>query len=89
VLAHPDAVVGYGAAALLHGLATYRPCPRVELVRARACPPRRTPDLAAIVVTVADLPPDQASRAQGVPATPLARTAADIARRGSRVMGVS
>lgn len=86
LLAHPDAVVGFGVAAELNGLDTYRPLPGLELVRSSAA--RRTPDLAQVRVTAAALPAEHVREPRGVPATSPARTAADIARRGTLREGV-
>jgi hypothetical protein len=86
LLAHPGAVVGFGAAASLHGLATYRPLPGLTLVRPGLA--GRTPSNDGLSVQVAALPADQVSEPAGVPATSLARTASDIARHGSLREGV-
>ena len=86
LLAHPDAVVGFGVAAELHGLDTYRPLPGLELIRSRAA--ARTPAAGRVRVTAAALPSEHVHEPHRVPATSLARTAADIARRGSLRDGV-
>ena len=86
LLAHPEAVVGYGTAALLHGLATFRSVPGLELVRSAGA--GRTPKMGATPVRIAALPASQVSEPQGVPSTSLARTAVDLARAGSVRDGV-
>lgn len=86
LLAHRDAVVGYGTAARLHGLDTYRPIEGLELVRPAGR--GRTPARGTVTVQSAELPAGQVSEPHGVPSTSRARTAADIARRGSLRDGV-
>lgn len=86
LVAHRDAVVGFGAAAQLHGLATFRPVPGIQLVRSATA--GRTPGRRGTPILVAALPGDQTSEPAGVPATSMARTAADIARCGSLRDGV-